>query len=117
MNVLDDGFGGYVAILLAGFLVHEPWRWLGYAIGNGLDADSEIFRWVRAVATALVAGLVMRIVVFPPGALAGVETWLRLASFVAGIAIFYAARRNLAVGILGGAVVMVAGKLALGATL
>ncbi len=114
MSVLDDGFGGYLAILLAGFLVHEPWRWLGYAIGNGLDADSEIFRWVRAVATALVAGLVMRIVVFPPGALAGVEPWLRFTSFAVGIVIFYALSRNLAAGIVGGAAVMLAVKLLIG---
>lgn len=111
MSVLDAGVGGYLAILAAGFLVHEPWRWLGYALGSGIDADSEIFRWVRAVATALVAGLVMRIVVFPPGALAGVPAWLRLAAFAAGILIFYASRRNLGVGILGGALVMVAGRL------
>lgn len=114
MSVLDDGFGGYLAILLAGFAVHEPWRWLGYAIGSGLDADSEIFRWVRAVATALVAGLVMRIVIFPPGALAGIDAWLRLAAFAVGIAIFYSTRRNLAAGILGGAAVMVAGRVAMG---
>jgi hypothetical protein len=114
MSVLDDGFGGYLVILAAGFLVHEPWRWLGYTLGSGIDADSEIFRWVRAVATALVAGLVMRIVIFPPGALAGVPAWLRLASFAAGIAIFYASRRNLGIGILGGAAVMVAGRLLTG---
>lgn len=114
MSVLNDGFGGYLVILAAGFLVHEPWRWLGYALGTGIDADSEIFRWVRAVATALVAGLVMRIVVFPPGVLAGVPAWLRLAAFAAGIAIFYASRRNLGVGILGGAAVMVVVQLMLG---
>jgi branched-subunit amino acid transport protein len=114
MSVLDDGFGGYLAILLAGVLVHEPWRWLGLALGTGIDGDSEIFRWVKAVATALVAALVMRIVVFPPGALAGVEGWLRLGAFAAGLAIFFATGRNLGVGIIGGAVVMVAGKLAVG---
>ena len=114
MSVLNDGFGGYLAILLAGVMVHEPWRWLGYALGSGIDGNSEVFHWVRAVATALVAGLVMRIVVFPPGALVGVEAWLRLAGFAAGIAIFYATGRNLGLGIVGGAVVMVAGKLALG---
>lgn len=112
MSVLDDGFGGYLTILLAGVLVHEPWRWLGLALGAGLDSKSEIFHWVRAVATALVAGLVLRIVVFPPGALADVPAWLRLGAFAGGIAIFYLTRKNLAVGIVGGAALMVAGKLA-----
>ncbi len=114
MSVLDDGFGGYLAILLGGVLVHEPWRWLGYTLGSGINGDGEVFHWVRAVATALVAALVMRIVIFPPGALAGVEAWLRIGGFAAGLAIFYVSGRNLGVGIVGGAVATIAGKLLLG---
>jgi branched-subunit amino acid transport protein len=114
MSVLQDGFGGYLVILFAGVLAHEPWRWAGYALGSDIDGDSEIFRWVRAVATALVAALVMRIVVFPPGALADIEGWFRIGGLLTGIAIFFALGRNLGLGILGGALAMVAGKLAVG---
>ena len=111
MSVLADGFGGYLTIMLAGVAAHEPWRWLGLVLGRSIDTDSEIFHWVRAVATALVAGLVLRIVIFAPGALAEVPTWMRLAAFMSGIGIFYATRKNLAAGILGGATLMVLGKL------
>ena len=68
MSGLNDGFGGYLALLLIAALAHEPWRLMGLVIGQKLDPDGEIFKWVRAVSTALVAALVARIVLFPPGA-------------------------------------------------
>lgn len=114
MSALEDGFGGYLTILVAGALAHEPWRWLGYGLGSGIDGNSEIFHWVRAVATALVAALVTRILIFSPGALAGVEVGLRIAGFAAGLVVFYLSGRNIGAGIVGGAVLMVAGKLAIG---
>jgi Branched-chain amino acid transport protein (AzlD) len=107
MTLLDDGFGGYLALALAGTLMTQMWRWMGYAIGRNLSIESEIFIWVRAVATALVAGLVTRMLLFPAGALAGVPPWIRAAAFAAGIAIFFAARRSLAAGVIGGVMVLV----------
>ena len=72
MSYLQDGFGGYLALFLAGYLATELWRWLGMLIGARLDLGGAPFEWVRAVATGLVAGLVARMVIFPAGALAGV---------------------------------------------
>lgn len=113
MSPTADVLGIYLAFLLA-VAAHEPWRWLGYRLGRDIDANSEVFLWVRAVATALVAALVLRIVAFPPGALAGIEASLRVAAFVAGLVLFYLARRSLAAGLLGGAGVLLVGKLLLG---
>ena len=70
----------YLALLLIGFLPSEVWRWLGIVLGRGLDENSEIILWVRAVATALVAAVVARIALFPPGALAAVPVEVRLAA-------------------------------------
>ena len=70
----------YLALLLIGFLPSEVWRWLGIVLGRGLDENSEIIMWVRAVATALVAAVVARITLFPPGALAAVPVEVRLAA-------------------------------------
>lgn len=109
MTSLGSGWGTAALIVAIALLAHEPWRWLGLYVGRDLDIDGAVFRWVRAVATAMVAGLVMRLLLFPAGALAGVPMGLRLAAFAAGIAVFYAAKRNLAAGVLGGSLTLVAG--------
>jgi branched-subunit amino acid transport protein len=111
MTFLQDGFGGYLSLFLAGCLATQVWRWLGYAAGTRLDLGGEPFKWVRAVATALIAGMVTRMVLFPAGALAGVPLWIRLAAFACGIALYYGARRNLAAGVIGGAGLLMAAEL------
>ncbi len=100
---LDDGFGGYLALLAIAVFAHEPWRWLGLAVGRDIDVGSEVFLWVRAVATALVSGLVMKLVVFPAGALASVPGWMRGAALLAGVTVFLALRRHLGAGVAAGA--------------
>lgn len=104
----------YVALVLLGFLPSEIWRWLGIMLGRGLDEDSEIILWVRGVATALVAGVVARIVLFPPGALARVPLEVRLTAIACGFLAFYFARRSPFIGVLVGEAVLIAGALALG---
>ena len=111
MSVMQDGFGGYLTLLLAGFLANECWRWLGVAAGSRLDLGGQPFRWVRAVALALVAGLVSRMVLFPAGALANVSAAIRLGAFAGGIALYFLARRNLAVGVVGGALLLMAAQM------
>jgi hypothetical protein len=112
MSPLDDGSGGWLLLLLAGVLVHEPWRWAGLLLGRTVPADSEVFRWVRAVATALVAGLVMRLVLFPAGALATVSLSVRLAAFGAGLLAFFALGRSLGIGVAASALVLIAAGIA-----
>jgi hypothetical protein len=48
----------------------------------------HISAWVRAVATAILAGVIAQILVQPPGALASVPGWLRYSAVVAGFAFF-----------------------------
>ena len=61
-------------LVIAGFLPNEVWRMLGLWLGGGVDEDSELLVWVRAVATAILAGVIAQIPVAPPGALASVPT-------------------------------------------
>jgi hypothetical protein len=110
MSALQDGFGGYLALFVAGYLATETWRWLGVALGARLDLGGAPFEWVRAVATALVAGLVARMMVFPAGALAGVPMVIRLAAFAGGIALYFTLRRSLAAGVAGGAALLLAAQ-------
>jgi len=102
----------YLALLLIGVLPSEVWRWLGLALGGGLDEDSEIIMWVRAVATALIAAVVARIVLIPPGALATVPLGVRLAALGIGFLAFLLIRRSAFAGVLAGEAALVAGALA-----
>jgi branched-subunit amino acid transport protein len=106
-------FGDWQALmvlLLAGFLPNEVWRMLGLWLGGGVDEGSELLVWVRAVATAILAGVIAQILVFPPGALASVPEFLRYGAVAAGLLIFIATRRSIFAGVVCGEVVMVAGK-------
>ncbi len=114
MTALNDGFGGYLVLTLAGFLAHEPWRWLGLVLGTRVPSESQYFIWVRAVATAIVAGLVMRIVLFPAGALADVALSVRLLAFAGGLVVFIALGRNLGAGVAASAVLLLIGQFAIG---
>ena len=104
------GWEAYGFLFVTGFLATAPWRFLGVILSQGLDIESEVFKWVRAVSTAIVAGLVARLLVFPAGALADVALWLRLAAFAVGLAIFFLSRKGLAAGIAGGLVALLAGQ-------
>ena len=110
----DFSLHGYLALVLVGFLPSEVWRWIGLAVGRSLDEDSEIVLWVRGVATALVAGVVARIVLFPPGGLAGVPLELRLGAIACGTVAFFVLKRSAFAGVLAGEVALVAGVLILG---
>jgi hypothetical protein len=103
---------GYLALVLVGFLPSEIWRWIGLVLGRSLDEDSEIVLWVRAVATALVAGVVARIVLFPPGGLAGVALEIRLGAIVCGAVAYFLLKRSPFAAVLAGEAALVSGVLA-----
>ncbi len=112
MNFLGDGFGGYLTIVLAGILATEVWRWLGLAVGSRLDVAGAPFQWMRAVATALVSGLVARMVLFPAGALVEVPLWMRLVALAGGVSLYLLLRRNVAAGVGAAAALLIAVQLA-----
>lgn len=113
MGGFGDGWGTALLLVAIALVMHEPWRWAGLYLGRSIDVNGELFQWVRAVATALVSGLVMRLVLFPAGALAGLPIGLRLGAFATGIAVFYLGRRSLAAGVGSGAAILIAGQLLL----
>lgn len=110
---MTDSLPTFFYILFAGVAATAVWRLLGVALSSGLSEDSLILEWVRAVSTALVAGLVARTILFPPGALADVGVAIRIGAFLAGVAVYFAARRQLGFGVLGGAAILLAAHLAL----
>jgi hypothetical protein len=100
-------------LLLVGVLPHEMWRWLGLVLARGLDDEAEIIVWVRAVATAVLAGVIARIMLIPPGALAAIPMPVRLAAIAAGFLGFLVVRRSVFAGVVVGEAVLIAGALLL----
>lgn len=92
-GVLGD-FWPYLLLVVVGFLPNEMWRMLGIVASRGIDENSEIIIWVRAVATATLTGVVSKIIVFAPGALGTVPLWVRLSAAAAAIAIFFLMRQS-----------------------
>lgn len=100
----------YAALIAAGFLPNEIWRMLGLWLGAGLREDSAILSWVRAIANATLAGVIAQMVLVPPGALAGVPLVIRIGSIVAGLAIYFLARRSIFIGTIGTELILMAGQ-------
>ena len=110
MSAFLGDWHALMVLLLPGFLPNEAWRMIGLWLGGGVDEGSEVLVWVRAVATAILAGVIAQILVQPPGALASVPDWLRYAAVAAGFAGFVAVRRSTLAGVVCGELVMLAGK-------
>ena len=75
-------------LLLVGFLPSEIWRMFGLVAARGIDEESEFFMWARAVAIAVLAGVIAKIIVLPPGTLAGVPLGIRLVAIACGFVAF-----------------------------
>jgi branched-subunit amino acid transport protein len=105
------GLWPYLILILAGYLPNEVWRWLGVVFSRGVREDSEVLVWVRAVATALLAAVIAKIVLLPPGALAAVPAPVRLAAVGAGFVGFLAMKRSLFAGVAIGEAMLVIGAL------
>ncbi|WP_166296947.1 MULTISPECIES: AzlD domain-containing protein [unclassified Bradyrhizobium] len=101
-------------LFVAGVIPNQIWRMLGLWFGGGIDENSELLVWVRAVATAILAGIIAQIVVQPPGALASVPDWLRYGAVAAGFVVFMLTRKSIFAGVIAGEIVMLAGKYWLG---
>ena len=108
MNALAD-LWPYLALILAGFLPNEVWRWLGLVFASGLDENSQIVVWVRAVATAVLAGVIAKLILFSAGALATVPISVRVAAALCALAAFLASKRSVFVGVVTGEAALIAG--------
>lgn len=98
----------YGLLLVFGILPAAIWRILAVVLSRGLPETSPVIVWVRYVATALLSGVVIKLLLAPSGALAMVPLAGRLAGIVAGAAAFLLIRRNLMAGVVAGELVLVA---------
>jgi branched-subunit amino acid transport protein len=105
MMQLDWWSGGlwpYLALVLFGFLPSEFWRLLSVFIGRRIDEGSQLLEWVRAVSTALLAGVVANIILTPSGALATVPLVPRLGAMAIGLAVYAVTGRSVIGAVVAG---------------
>jgi branched-subunit amino acid transport protein len=95
-------------LVIAASLATYAWRGVGVLLAGRIRAESEIFKWVAAVAYAMIAGLVSRILVMPSGMLAETHLTERLAACVLALLAYRIARRNLLVGVAAGVAAIMA---------
>lgn len=105
------GLWPYLVVIAIGFLPTEVWRVLAVFAGRNLSEDSEVIIWVRMVATALVAGVVAKLLLFPSGALAVVPLWGRTGALAAGLAAYFVLRRSVFGGLVVGEIVLISAGL------
>lgn len=90
----------YLFILLAGWLPTDIWRYLGVLSSGRMSDNSPVLSLVRAIATALVAAVIARLVLYPTGSLVGIPTIVRVGAMVGGFAVYIVFGRKIIAGIL-----------------
>lgn len=109
-GVLAD-YWPFAVLLLVGYLPNEMWRVLGLVLARGLNEDSDLVVLSRALATATIAGVVAKLILFSGGALAQVPIGVRVAAAALGFAGYLLARRSVFVGVAVGEAAFLLGGL------
>ena len=101
-STLDGGAAPYVLLVVFGFLPSVAWKLLSAFVAHGIDENSEMLVWVRAVATTLLAGVACKLLVAPSGALALAPLWARLGALALGLLAYRLAGRSVAAAVVAG---------------
>jgi hypothetical protein len=107
--LVAGGLWPYLLVIVAGYLPTDVWRLLAVIFARRLDEGSEAMIFVRAVANAMVAGVIARLVLFPSGDLVGVPLAIRAGAAAVSFLVYFLARRSMLVGVLAGEAIMIAG--------
>jgi len=99
----------YLVLILVGFLPNEIWRALGLVLARGLNEDSEIVVWSRAVATAILAAVIGKPILFPSGTLDNIPLAVRIAAAACGFVAFICIKRSVFAAVLVGEAMLLLG--------
>lgn len=99
---MNDQLATWIVVLFAGAFCTHIWRWFGVFFAGQLDADNNWIVWARAVATALIAGIIAKLILFPSGELVNVSLFTRLAATGTGVAAYYFLQKKLLIGVVAG---------------
>ena len=94
------------AIVMA-FLASDAWRWLSVFLSRRFTEQDESVIFAKMVATAVLAGVVAKILIFAPAELAEIPLWVRIVAFTSGIAAFALMRKSVAAAIIVGQGVLI----------
>ena len=111
---IDAAWWPFLFIILAGAIPTDVWRWIGVTFASGLKDDSEWIILARAIANALVAGVIMRLILFPTGALVDIPVWVRLVAVGCAAILYFVIYRNLMLAVVTGGAVLVSLALLVG---
>ena len=92
MNAALTELWPYLLLILVGYLPNEMWRALGLVL-----------------ATAIIAGVIAKLILFAAGALAGIPLTVRVSAALCGFLAFLAVKRSVFVGVLVGEAVLLLG--------
>lgn len=109
-HAIDAWWWPWVFLALGGWFANDVWRLLGVVFSGRLTEESPVFGWVKAVATALVAGVIAGLVLRPGGDLAETSLALRLTAVGAGFGAFRLAADSVGIGVVVGEAVFFAGR-------
>ncbi len=107
--IYENAWTAAAIVIVVGFLPTEVWRWLAVIAGRRVEEGSEFFVWIKAVATALLAAVVGRMVFMPTGPLLAMPLSLRLVAIGAGVAAFMLVKRSVLAGVLAAELVLLGG--------
>jgi branched-subunit amino acid transport protein len=99
----------YAVLILVGYLPNEIWRVLGLVLARGLNEDSEVVIWSRAVATAILAGVIAKLILFSSGALTSIPLPVRIGAAACGFIAFLAMKRSVFAGVIVGEAALLLG--------
>jgi hypothetical protein len=97
----------YLFIFLAGTVATDMWRYLGVYLAGQVDENAEILVFVRALATALVAAVIAKLILYPDGALAASPVLLRVGAAASGFAAYLASGKRVYVGVFAAEAILV----------
>ena len=100
LDGIDAAWWPFLFILLVGWLPSDLWRFVGTFASGWIKPEGELIVLVRAVANALVAAVIARLVFFPSGALAEYPLGLRVTAFAIGVVAYLGGGKRLFVGIV-----------------
>ena len=101
--------GPYLMLILVGFLPNEVWRVFGLVMARGLNEGSELVIWSRAVATAILAGVIAKLIMFSTGELAGIPVQVRVGAAVCAIIAYAVMKRSVFARVIAGEAALLLG--------